>query len=64
LEGSEKTRYSLPDTEIDCIIQDREEGDESQVIYIVNPKHAEDVEGEAPYLAFTKMEYEVIEWNS
>ena len=64
--GSEKTLYKLPDTPIPCKIQEREQGDDSKIVYITNPKYIKDSKDpvtSAPYLSFTKTEYEVVEWT-
>ena len=66
LPGSEKSLYELSDDAIECKLQDREIGDDSQIAYIVNPKYVKDSKDPitaSPYLAFTKGEYEVIEWT-
>ena len=57
--SSEKTLYKLPDTPIECKIQEREIGDDSKIAYITNPKYikdSKDVVTASPYLAFTKNE--------
>lgn len=64
LEGTEKTRYELPSTPINCVLQDREEGDNSKIVYIDNPKYVKGSNEEAPYIALTKTEYEVVEWTN
>lgn len=64
--GSEKTLYKLPDTPITCKLQEREFRDESKIVYIVNPKYIKDSKDPvtaSPYLTFTGMEYEVVEWT-
>ena len=40
--SSEKTLYKLPDTPIECKIQEREIGDDSKIIYITNPRYIKD----------------------
>lgn len=67
LPGSEKSLYELSDNPIECKLQDREAGDDSQIVYIVNPKYIKDSKdpvSASPYLAFTKGEYEVIQWSN
>lgn len=64
--GSEKDLYKLPDTLIQCKIQERESGDNSRIAYIANPKYIKDSKDHvtsAPYLAFAGTEYEVVEWT-
>jgi hypothetical protein len=63
LECSEKKRYELPSTPLDCVLQDREVGDESQIVYVQNPKYVKGSNEEAPYIALTKTEYEIVEWS-
>jgi hypothetical protein len=59
----DKKIYNLPSSEIPCVLQDREEGDDSEVVYIHNPKYIKGSKEEAPYIAFTKREYEAVEWT-
>jgi hypothetical protein len=61
---ADKKLYSLPDSPIQCVIQEREDGDNSKVVYIHNPKYVKGSKAEAPYISFTSYEYEVVEWTS
>jgi hypothetical protein len=58
----------LLDTTQECIIQNREPGDESLIVYIPNPKYEkgvrDDITKSAPYIALTQYDYEVIEWTT
>jgi len=62
-DGSEKKLFNLPDSAIPCILQEREPDDDSEVVYIHNPKYTKGSKEQGPYIAFTKSEYEVVEWS-
>ena len=53
----------IPDEPINCILQDREDGDDSKIVYIANPyfkKGTKDTKTGAPFIALTKTDYEVV----
>lgn len=67
-ECTDRTLFNLPSSPISCILTEYD--DETKVIYISNPKY---IKGSnptppyitsAPYIAFTKYEYDVVEWNA
>jgi hypothetical protein len=58
-----KKLYNLPSSAIPCVLQDREYGDTSQVVYINNPKHIKGSKEEAPYIALVKSEYTIVDWS-
>ena len=60
---ADKTRYSLPSTAINCVLQDREEGDKSEIVYINNPLYTAGSRTEAPLIPFTKYEYTVVSYT-
>lgn len=62
-DGSEKKLFNLPSSPIQCVIQEREADDDSKVVYIHNPKYTKGSKEQAPYIAFTEYEYEVVEWT-
>ena len=51
---------------IECKLQDREEGDTSMIVYLNNPfyvNNSEDLLTKAPLIAVTPASYKVIEWH-
>jgi len=61
----EKYLEKYPKNKLECKLQDREEGDDSTIVYVHNPffkKDSEDLLTKAPLIAITKASYEVVEW--
>ena len=56
------------DEAVDCIIQNRKEGDKSKIVYIINPNYIkgskDDIKISAPYIALTDGDYEVVEYTT
>lgn len=56
----------LPKGPLECKLQEREPGDDSKVVYVVNPKYIKgttDPMTAAPLIALTQHEYKVVEWT-
>lgn len=54
-----------PEGNIKCIIQERDEDDDSEIVYIPNLKFIKggnDIRTRSPYIALTSSDYEVIKW--
>ncbi len=56
-----------PDKPVKCVLQERDENDESEIVYIPNLKFIKggtDIRTRSPYIALTSSDYEVIEWTT
>jgi hypothetical protein len=64
--GKDRIFKELSDDALDCKLQEREEGDNSKIVYVTNPlyvKGTQDPMTAAPLVAITSGDYEVVEWT-